>query len=364
MKKHTRAAAPVMAMSLAALFLTGCYVDEPLDTAAGSVAEEHKPQAPRELRTLKTAKGAITYAVVDGEAILEGDMIMGPVEEFEARLNPGNLSAYGVGRDSGRWDMPVKYSFANSISSEMRSHIKLALDRLVAQSTAYISFSQCSGLCAGNHIKFHYASGGGCSAHVGRRGWPAVNDVNLDDYCDGRDASGWSYDNELGVIMHEVMHGLGVHHEQGRCDRDSFVSIQWNNILSDKAYAFDQHCSDATDYGPYDFASIMHYPAYAFWNGNGPTIVPHDPNNASLMGSRQALSFGDRNVLRGMYGGRCIPSRTTCYAWECGYVDVGCGVQLGCGPCDSSCEGSYCGDGTCCTEVNGMCSDGTWCPLQ
>lgn len=360
MRRHTQAA-PVIAMGLAALFFTGCYVDESLEANAQSkLVAVYKPGAPRTLRTWKTAQGERTYEVVDGQVILEGDMIMGPVEEFEARLNQGDVGALGVGRDSGRWDMPVKYSFADNIPGDMRSHIELALNRLVNQSTAYISFSRCSGLCAGNHIKFQYASGGGCSAHVGRRGWPAVNDVNLDDFCDGRNASGWNYEDEISSIMHEVMHALGVYHMQGRCDRDNFIAIQWNNIESGRSHNFDQHCSDATDYGAYDFASIMHYPTLAFTNGNGPTIVPHDPNNAWLIGSQTDLSFGDRNVLRGMYGGKCIPYQTSCSAWQCGYVEAGCGMTLNCGSCDPSCPDSYCNDGSCCPS-SGICSNGMAC---
>jgi len=385
MRRQTQAA-PVIAMGLAALFFTGCYVDESLDgegqaperrapdaSAAARVLETvatnsqarfgevHKPGAPRTLRTWTTAQGERTYEVVDGEVILEGDMIMGPVEEFEARLKRGDVSAFGVGRDGGRWGMPVKYSFADSISPELRSNIELALNRLVSQSTANISFSQCTGLCMGSHLKFKYESGGGCSSYVGQYTWPLVNGVNLDNHCDGRDVWGWEFNREIGSLMHEVMHALGVYHMQSRCDRDNFVSIQWHNIESGWSYNFDQECSGATDYGPYDFASIMHYPAWALSNGNGPTIVPHDPNNAGMMGSRQELSFGDRNVLRAMYGGQCSPYRTTCYAGECGYPDVGCGIRLNCGPCPG-CEGPYCNDGTCCPS-SGFCSDGTQCSM-
>jgi hypothetical protein len=381
MKKHIDTA-PVMAMTLAVMFSTGCFVDESLeseprppnteamaqalDAAKGALppesAEVHKPHAPREKRIWKTDQGEITYTVVDGEVLVEGDMLLGPVEQFEAQLESGDLGAYGVGKDSNKWSMPVKYSFANSITSEMRTHIVVALNRLVTQSQAHISFSPCTGLCLGSHIKFNYESGGGCSAHLGQLIWPLVNNVNLDDYCDGRNATGSAYDREIGIIMHEVMHGLGVYHTQSRCDRYNFVSILWNNIESGAESNFERKCSGATDYGFYDFASIMHYGARAFSNGNGMTIVPHDSNNISLMGSRQALAQGDRNVLRGMYGAKCIPTRNYCYSWECGYVDVGCGVQLACGPCEPSCEGSYCSDGSCCPST-GLCSDGMACVL-
>ncbi|HEX8702195.1 MAG TPA: hypothetical protein VF815_25410 [Myxococcaceae bacterium] len=37
----------------------------------------------------------------------------------------------------------------------------------MAQSSAYIFFSRCSGLCTGNHIKFKYQSGGSCCPSSG-----------------------------------------------------------------------------------------------------------------------------------------------------------------------------------------------------
>jgi hypothetical protein len=39
----------------------------------------------------------------------------------------------------------------------------------------------------------------------------------------------------LGRAMHELLHALGIFHEQSRNDRDRFVKIVWDNVsLKDK----------------------------------------------------------------------------------------------------------------------------------
>jgi len=57
----------------------------------------------------------------------------------------------------------------------------------------------------------------GCSSVVGRVG--GIQTLSLEQRC-----------KDVGVIIHEFMHALGVGHTQSRSDRDQYVTIQYENI--------------------------------------------------------------------------------------------------------------------------------------
>lgn len=133
--------------------------------------------------------------------------------------------------------------------------------------------------------------------------------------------------NNQAIIMHEIMHSLGIKHEQSRSDRDTYVEIISENIESGKSHNFSR-TSGAT-YGNYDFNSVMHYSNCAFSECEDPwcttgraatdtepavpatpgcyTILVKPPYDAfwnGRIGNRSFLSDGDVNTLRAIYGFR------------------------------------------------------------
>ena len=64
---------------------------------------------------------------------------------------------------------------------------------------------------------------------------------------------------QKGTVMHELAHAQGILHEQSRFDRDNYVTIMYENIISSAKKSFDKHRGSVSGGFPYDYGSIMHY---------------------------------------------------------------------------------------------------------
>ncbi len=111
----------------------------------------------------------------------------------------------------------------------------------------------------------------------------------------------------IGTVLHELMHTLGVYHEQARNDRDNFVNINWNNVKPSAKYNF-QIEGNATARSAYDYCSIMQYSTMAFAiDPTQPTILCKS-NGAivgcpACIGNRATLTKMDLDGLDKLYGG-------------------------------------------------------------
>jgi len=68
----------------------------------------------------------------------------------------------------------------------------------------------------------------------------------------------------IGLVIHEIFHGLGFHHTQTRPDRDQYIRLHKGNVAQKYLKYFEasfQKCNYCTKEGPYDCGSIMHYSA-------------------------------------------------------------------------------------------------------
>ncbi len=220
--------------------------------------------------------------VPPGFVIIEGDIIV--PEDF---LNPVVAASYTTSIWPGG---VVPYEFDANVSSATQTAVLHAMGEWEARAdiefrpratdTAYVHISQTS---SGNYSYI---------GHSGVRQYLGVT------------AGG-------GAIRHELGHTLGYWHEQSRMDRDAYVRINWDNLGCNGAPCngnFDVRANPGGEFGPYDFASVMHYHECAFsvcvpCPGGCETITVLPPNESwqHLIG-RPGLSEWDARGMGFLYG--------------------------------------------------------------
>lgn len=102
------------------------------------------------------------------------------------------------------------------------------------------------------------------------------------------------------IIAHEVMHSMGIMHEQCRPDRDQYIIVDINRATETSRHNFNLY-NDYAGHGQFDFGSVMMYQSTDF------AIDPSKPVMTKLDGStftkqRTALSAGDYAGINHLYG--------------------------------------------------------------
>lgn len=139
----------------------------------------------------------------------------------------------------------------------------------------------------------------GCWSYVGRTGGPQI--VSLQP----PDARGPNCLGHEGRAIHELLHALGVFHEQSRSDRDRFVKVHWDNIHPRYRGNFERQSLANTTYTfEYDYGSIMHYGrGYFAKDRREPTLtVKQEGGGPKRIGQRGGLSTTDCLKVNQLYG--------------------------------------------------------------
>jgi len=137
-------------------------------------------------------------------------------------------------------------------------------------------------------------SGNGCYSSVGMEGGRQY--VSLKE-------SQWGSCWVHGTVVHELLHAVGLWHEQSRPDRDEYVIIHFDNIPKQLAYNFEKmslNKSQTYDV-PYNYLSVMHYDKTAFTKNGQLTIETKDKKMQDRIGHRDHAVETDYAKIRAIY---------------------------------------------------------------
>jgi len=247
----------------------------------------------------------------------QGDMLLTKeqCDEFE-QLVPVAESRYhdvspGRGRDSGRpWsDATVPYVLTSKL---YKTKIKKAMAEITKKTLGCIQFVE-KNPANYYYIKINTGGDTGCSSNLGRMSWPG-QEVNIGRGCSSN-----------GIIEHELLHALGLVHEQSRTDRDDYVTINTDNLLKANEklkHNFDKEkvAHEMEAHIPYDYQSLMHYGKHdfgseAYWAEH----VVEPKQKGAVIGQRRTLAGTDVLKLLNIYKnvGRCGDKIHPGESWIC-----------------------------------------------
>lgn len=188
----------------------------------------------------------VHYAVVDGHAIWDGDIDLGPVDQLQGAAYGGGI----IADFSRRWpNGVVRYRFDSTVMNGIRGQIRDALDKLEAVTP--LRFVDIGEDTSGDYVTYEQDYGGGGGGYSDAIGMDGGNQTIT--------LNGWT--TSAYVITHETLHVVGFRHEQQRSDSFLWVTKDFN-CISD-AYQY-QNQTDIELLGIYDYDSIMHYPTGMF----------------------------------------------------------------------------------------------------
>jgi Astacin (Peptidase family M12A)/Divergent InlB B-repeat domain len=197
----------------------------------------------------------VTYVVRNGKAIFQGDII----------LESAGIDSVSVAYNQYLWPkVGNQYQIPYIITSGSGNLTNLnnAISRF---NSTFSNIQFVARTTQTDYVNFYFNpsdNSAQCEATVGRAG--------------GQQQIGGSGGSSnpciVATILHEMGHTIGLWHEQSRADRNTYISVNYGNLIKGSISNFNQIFDNAQTPTLFDYASIMEYPAFSFSRNGGPAI--------------------------------------------------------------------------------------------
>lgn len=224
------------------------------------------------------------YQVVNGVPLFEGDIVL-----HTTALPAGSTSLRPlIMRDGDKWRWPrgiIPYTVDPRLADDVKTRIANAVQHWAAHtSIRFVPRTDANAGLFPDYVTFQ--PGDASNSKIGRVGGQQFINLATDD--DGNR-----------TIRHEMGHAVGMIHTHTRPDRDSFVTIMFDNIKDDpydrSQFAILAFANGNVEITPYDYGSLLHYGAYSrsIDPKTKPTIVPLGGQTIGQTNSLSALDIAN-----------------------------------------------------------------------
>ncbi|MBP6632023.1 MAG: hypothetical protein KA297_21570 [Kofleriaceae bacterium] len=271
-------------LSLAGLGASACMAEDdgPIELADLDLGAGIPEDALTGTARILTPDGELEvgYDIVDGRAIVEGDIDLGPVEALRAKTADHANASLLYDRWTGGKIKYIPPSFNQAAINGAIAAIEAATQLDFVPVTTPMLYEDL--------LFFTQSSDSGVSSsQVGRQGgWQQVKI--------------WPTHGQS-VVIHELLHAAGLWHEQSRSDRNNHVIVNLVCVPPSRWHNFDIKAPlVGFPFGGFDFNSIMLYGSSAFSIFPGCNSMVRKSNGATFSGN-SSMSAGDVAAINAMF---------------------------------------------------------------
>jgi hypothetical protein len=228
----------------------------------------------------------VNYIRVKGRMMVEGDIVLDHVGQIVSGNHPGATLDYLQYRwplVGSVYQIPYMIDPASGDAANINSAIS-TYNSLLAGVIQWVPFTTQT-----DYIDFDLTDTSGSGegfSYIGRVG--------------GKQIIGGATNCTVATLLHEMGHATGFWHEQSRPDRDSYVTMNFNNMITTVYSDSQKQFDDMQPLTLYDWSSIMEYFAENF-SKNGDTVIETIPAGMPLANT-VGYSAGDIDAIKRLYG--------------------------------------------------------------